>query len=207
MPAGDADDLVARAREGDAEAFGALVKQWKHRAMRTAYHLVGSWSDADDVVQDAFLRAYRGMPAFDRRAEFGTWLTRIVINCALNQLRSRRRARAQPLDTDADAAGEAPSPTADPRAHAESRERVRAVLAALAELAPPLRVTLLLATLEDMPYRDIAQALAVPEGTVAWRVNHARKLLRLRLAGLSPAGAKGNVDEVLRRTKEALGAS
>jgi RNA polymerase sigma-70 factor (ECF subfamily) len=205
VPAGDSlPELVSRARQGDAEAFGALVKQWKHRAMRTAYHLVGSWSDADDVAQDAFLRAYRGMPAFDMRAEFGTWLTRIVINCALNHLRSRRRARANLADREP--AADTPANAADPRARAESREEVRALLDALAELAPPLRVTLLLATLEAMPYRDIAQALAVPEGTVAWRVNHARKLLRLRLAGLAPAGAKGNVDEVLRRTKEALGA-
>lgn len=203
MPAGDADDLVSRARQGDAEAFGALVHTWKHRALRTAHHLVGNWSDADDVAQDAFLRAYRGIHAFDGRSEFGTWLTRIVINCALNHLRSRRRTREQGAP---ETAAETPAPSADPRANAESREKVRAVLAALAELPPPLRVTLLLATLEDMPYRDIAQALAIPEGTVAWRVNHARKLLRLKLAGLSAAGAKGNVDEVLRRTKDALGA-
>jgi RNA polymerase sigma-70 factor (ECF subfamily) len=201
VPAGDEPELLARARTGDPDAFGALVKRWKARAMRTAYHLVGNWPDADDVAQDAFLRAYRGLPAFDGRSEFGTWLTRIVINCALNFLRSRRRTRAQPAET----TGERPAPD-DPRASAEARETVAAVLAALAELPPALRVTLLLAVIEELPYRDIAQALAVPEGTVAWRVNHARKILRLRLAGLSPAGAKGKVDEVLRRTKDALGA-
>lgn len=202
MPAGDADDLVSRARAGDADAFGALVHRWKQRALRTANHLVGNWPDADDVAQEAFLRAYRGIHAFDRRSEFGTWLTRIVINCALNHLRARR-ARPQAA---ADGERALAAPASDPRTHAEAREEVLAVLAALAELSPALRVTLLAATLEAMPYRDIAEALAVPEGTIAWRVNHARKLLRLKLAGLAPAGAKGNVDEVLRRTNDAVGA-
>src|SRR5262245_39281123 len=101
--------------------------------------MTGSHSDADDVLQEAFLRAYRGLPNFDGRAEFGTWLYRIVINAALNHLRARRR-HAELADTE-----EARGP--DPRQAAESRDVVRSVLAALASLSPTLRVTLILATL------------------------------------------------------------
>jgi RNA polymerase sigma-70 factor (ECF subfamily) len=96
---------------------------------------------------------------------------------------------------------------ADPRVAAEAREQLAAVFAALAELSPSLRITLLLATVEERSYQDIAQALGIPEGTVAWRVNQARKQLRQRLgAALGAADTERTMDEVLRRTKEALGA-
>jgi RNA polymerase sigma-70 factor (ECF subfamily) len=195
-------DLAARARNGDRQAFAEIVKRLKERAIRTAYHLTGSWSDADDVTQEAFLRAYRGLASFDGRAELATWLHRIVINCALNFLRSRRRQAAGRAGV-----ARLPPPAGDdPRARVESREMMAVVLGALAGLAPALRVTLVLATVENMPYKDIAHALEVPEGTVAWRVNQARKLLRMRLAELAPATRSEDVDAVLRRAKEALGA-
>lgn len=203
MPPSSAEDAacLARARAGDRAAFAELVRKHQRRIYRAAFHMTGSHSDADDVCQEAFLRAYRGLRGFDGRAEFGTWLYRIVINASLNHLRSRRRERAEELPDETVATGQ------DPRQQAEGREQMRAVLAGLAALSVTLRVTLILATLEQMPYREIAAALEVPEGTVAWRVNQARKLLRLQLGALAPDDDKGNVnvDEVLRRTKEALG--
>jgi RNA polymerase sigma-70 factor (ECF subfamily) len=185
-------ELAQRAKNGDREAFALLVKKHQRRVYATAMHLTGQHSDADDVVQDALLRAYRGLAGFDGRAAFSTWLHRIVVNVALNHLRARRRPTL-PIEA-AEGIGQPP--------RVEPRSEARAVLAALAELSPPLRVTLVLATVEDMPYREIAETLGVPEGTVAWRVNQARKLLRLRLQALEEV----NVDEVLRRTKKALGA-
>jgi RNA polymerase sigma-70 factor (ECF subfamily) len=172
----DSDELVRRAAAGEGAAFATLVERWKERAIRTAYHLTGSWSDADDVAQEAFLRAYRGLGGFDRRSAFGTWLHRIVVNCGLNHLRSRRRAQAR--------VAEAPRPERAEAGRAEARQEVTLVLEALADMTPALRVTLILATLERMSYRDIAAALEIPEGTVAWRVNQARKLLRVKLSGL-----------------------
>ena len=174
----DSDELVRRAAAGEGAAFTTLVERWKERAIRTAYHLTGSWSDADDVAQEAFLRAYRGLAGFDRRAAFGTWLHRIVVNCGLNHLRSRRRAQAR--------LAEAPREGGVETGRAESRQEMALVLEALAGMSPSLRVTLILATLERMSYREIAAALEIPEGTVAWRVNQARKLLRVKLAGLPP---------------------
>jgi RNA polymerase sigma-70 factor (ECF subfamily) len=204
VPAGgeaEIAELVGRARKGDRAAFSAIVKRLKERAIRTAYHLTGNWSDADDVAQEAFVRAYRGLASFDGRSELTTWLHRIIINCALNFLRTRRRQAAGV----AGVARLEPPAGDDPRARVESRELVKVVLEALAAMSPSLRVTLVLATVENMPYKDIAQALEVPEGTVAWRVNQARKLLRMRLAELAPNTRSEDVDAVLRRAKEALG--
>jgi RNA polymerase sigma-70 factor (ECF subfamily) len=196
-------ELVERAKRGDGEAFTALVRMFQQRAYQTALRMTGSHGDADDVAQDAFVRAYRGLPGFDFRADFGTWLHRIVINSALNHLRARRRAQAH--TSGAEDGAEVATPAPDPAGRAESRELAAVVFAALEALSPTLRVTLLLATVEGMAYKDIAQALGVPEGTVAWRVNQARKILRQRLAALAP-DTEENVDALLRRTKEALGA-
>jgi RNA polymerase sigma-70 factor (ECF subfamily) len=173
--------------------------------------MTGQHSDADDVSQEAFVRAYRGLGTFDGRADFYTWLHRIVVNVALNHLRSRRRSRltlpqeGQELE---DLPNAQAGPSVDPRAQIESKEVMRAVVQALGELSPSLRVTLILATVEDMPYKEIAVTLGCPEGTVAWRVNQARKVLRQKLAALGATDqSPEELDAVLRRTKEALGAN
>jgi RNA polymerase sigma-70 factor (ECF subfamily) len=201
--------IVDRAKRGDRDAFGQLVKKYQRRVYAAAYQMTGEHSDADDVAQEAFVRAYRGLGTFDGRSDFYTWLHRIVINVALNHLRSRRRAPTTPNavsadDTHRDLPAMA-SGSGDPRQELESREAVTAVLRALGELSPTLRITLILAVIEDMPYKQIAQVLTIPEGTVAWRVNQARKLMRHKLAALLPEAGQGSMDEVLRRTKEALG--
>src|SRR5262245_54623685 len=90
----DEADLLARARQGDATAFGALVRLHQRRVYAAALHVTGNHSDADDVTQEAFVRAYRGLGTFDGRSDFFTWLYRIAVNTALNRLRSTRRASA-----------------------------------------------------------------------------------------------------------------
>jgi RNA polymerase sigma-70 factor, ECF subfamily len=207
------EELLGSAKKGDRAAFGQLVRKFQKRVYATAFHMTGQHSDADDVAQEAFVRAYRGLPSFDGRADFYTWLHRIVVNVALNHLRSRRRSRTVSATGQDGAEDYAQTPavaagSTDPRAALESREVVSAVVKALGELSPTLRVTLIMATVEDMPYKMIAQALGIPEGTVAWRVNQARKVMRQRLAGLLAWAEAGEskLDEVLRRSKEALGA-
>ncbi len=79
-------DLLVRARKGDTSAFGALVRRYQRRVYATALHLTGNHSDADDVAQEAFVRAFRGLVSFDGRADFFTWLYRITVNTALNAL-------------------------------------------------------------------------------------------------------------------------
>jgi len=153
-----------------------------------ALNVTGNHADAEDVAQETFVRAYRGLAGFDGRADFFTWLYRIAVNTALNRLRSGRRTAAL---ADAGAAevaqlGGKPedlgSPRYAPDEQAALTQEVRAVLAAVAELSATLRVTLVLATVEGLSHRQIAEILDIPEGTVAWRVNEARRLLRERLA-------------------------
>jgi RNA polymerase sigma-70 factor (ECF subfamily) len=201
----DDDVTVERAKRGDREAFGALVRKYQKRVYATAFHIMGNHLDADDVAQEALIRAYRGLPRFDGRADFFTWLYRIVVNVALNHVRARKRNAAEPLEVGGLTERTRPSPGADPARSAEARAEARRVLEALAQLSPTLRVTLILAAVEEMPYKQIALAMECPEGTVAWRVNQARKLLRQKLADLAPA-EEIDTDDLLRRAKHAAAA-
>ncbi|MCP3969263.1 MAG: sigma-70 family RNA polymerase sigma factor, partial [Rhodobacteraceae bacterium] len=87
----DETTLVARAQAGDEEAFRQLVIGHSHDLFRLAYRLTGSRENADDVVQEAFLRAYRSLHRFDSKSRFGTWMHRITVNCAMDQLRRTQR--------------------------------------------------------------------------------------------------------------------
>jgi RNA polymerase sigma-70 factor (ECF subfamily) len=185
---GEEADLLARARKGDTSAFGALVRRYQRRVYAAALHLTGNHHDADDVAQEAFIRAFRGLASFDGRADFFTWLYRITINTALNRLRSTRRSKAlqQAGTVEAAQVGGRPeglgAPHLAPDEQAALTQEVRETLAAMAELSPTLRVTLMMATVEQLGHKQIAAILGIPEGTVAWRVNEARRLLRARLA-------------------------
>lgn len=201
---GDDDVTVERAQRGDREAFAELVRKYQRRVYSTAFHITGNHGDADDVAQDAFIRAFRGLPRFDGQSAFFTWLYRIVVNVALNAVRARKRNASEPLE--AGGPGEhRPTPGIDPARNAEARAEARRVLEALAQLTPSLRVTLVLAAVEEMPYREIAAVMECPEGTVAWRVNQARKLLRQKLADVASA-EEIDTDELLRRAKHAAAA-
>ncbi len=182
------DDVLARAKRGDRRAFGQLVQKHQRRVYATALHIMGNHGDADDVTQDVFLRAYRGLASFDERANLFTWLYRITVNTALNHLRSRKRVQSISRAGVEQAATPGARPerpgeiSRSPEDWAVLTERLRTVMSELCELSPTLRVTLVMATVEALPYRKIAELLEIPEGTVAWRVNEARKQLRERLA-------------------------
>jgi RNA polymerase sigma-70 factor (ECF subfamily) len=190
--AGEESDLLARARQGDATAFGALVRLHQRRVYAAALHVTGNHSDADDVAQETFVRAYRGLAAFDGRSDFFTWLYRIAVNTALNRLRSTKRANALATAgaTESAQVGGRPEGLGAPRLLPDEMaalgQQVRATLTAMAELSPPLRVTLVLATVEGLGHKQISEILDIPEGTVAWRVNEARRILRERLGQNAP---------------------
>jgi RNA polymerase sigma-70 factor (ECF subfamily) len=191
---GEADDLD-RARRGDRDAFGRLVRRHQRRMYAAALHILGNHSDADDATQEALVRAYRGLATFDGRADVFTWLYRIAVNTALNALRSGKRGAALSQRSGAEAAHVGGRPealgqgAATPAEQAQQTGEVARVLEAVAQLSPALRVTIVLATIEELPHKQIAEILDVPEGTVAWRVNEARRLLRLRLATPEPTSA------------------
>lgn len=219
----DATDLD-RARSGDRAAFGRLVQHYQRRVYAAALHLLGNHADADDATQETFVRAYRALHTFDGRADFFTWLYRIAVNTSLNFMRSGRRkgalgqrggAEATHLGGRPEALGMAPR---DPERHREISAEMQRVMEAVAALSPPLRVTLVLSAVEDLPHKQIAEILEVPEGTVGWRINEARRLLRLRLAaqdaqderasgggdegGDRARGAEGKPRDAKRKTKE-----
>jgi len=187
----DAD--LDRARQGDRDAFGRLVRRHQRRVYTAALHILGNHSDADDATQEAFVRAYRGLATFDGRADFFTWLYRIAVNTALNALRSGKRGAALSQRGGVEAAHIGGRPEAlgqsapSPAHQAQQTGEVARVLEAVAQLSPALRVTIVLATIEELPHKQIAEILDIPEGTVAWRVNEARRLLKLRLFATEPA--------------------
>jgi RNA polymerase sigma-70 factor (ECF subfamily) len=186
------DDDLDRARRGDRDAFGRLVRRHQRRVYAAALHILGNHSDADDATQEAFVRAYRGLASFDGRAEFSTWLYRIAVNTALNGLRSGKRGAALEHRSGTEAAHVGGRPEAlgqagrSPEQQTQDVGEVERVLEAVTQLSPPLRVTIVLATIEELPHKQIAEILEIPEGTVAWRVNEARRLLKLRLSSLEP---------------------
>jgi RNA polymerase sigma-70 factor (ECF subfamily) len=153
-----------------------------------ALHILGNHGDADDVTQESFIRAFRGLSSFDGRADFFTWLYRITVNTALNALRSDKRGAALHHRGHAESAHVGGRPEAlgqvaqSPAQKAQQSAEVTRVLDAVATLSAPLRVTLVLATIEELPHKQIAEILEIPEGTVAWRINEARRLLKLKLS-------------------------
>jgi RNA polymerase sigma-70 factor, ECF subfamily len=191
MMADGATDLE-KARSGDRAAFGRLVTQYQRRVYAASLHLLGNHADADDATQETFVRAFRGLASFDGRADFFTWLYRIAVNTSLNFMRTGRRtgrlglrggSEALHLGGRPEALGMAPR---DPEQHHELSAEMLRVLEAVAALSAPLRVTLVLHVIEDLSHRQVAEILEVPEGTVGWRINEARRLLRLRLNAEQP---------------------
>src|SRR3954452_14466085 len=102
MDASEAAAVLARARQGDSDAFRALIERHSRAVFRLAYRMTGNEQDAEDVVQESFLRAYRQLGRFESRANFGTWLYRIVANCSVDALRARQsrhdQSRAESLE-------------------------------------------------------------------------------------------------------------
>jgi RNA polymerase sigma-70 factor, ECF subfamily len=159
-------------------------------------HILGNHNDADDATQETFIRAYGALSSFDGRSEFSTWLYRIAINTALNFRRKARRTEALGAigATSVSHVGGRPESLANdpktPQALLEQTAGLRRVFEKICELSPTLRVTLILASVEALPHSQIAEILGIPEGTVAWRINEARKLLKISLAASDAAGEK-----------------
>jgi RNA polymerase sigma-70 factor (ECF subfamily) len=178
--------LVVAAREGDREAFGALVAIHERIVFRTALAALGSKEDAEDAAQDAFVMAWRKLGGFRGDSSFKTWLLTITWRKALDRRRSRRlwwSRQSQPSvweePTPLDSyAGDDPSPEHLTMAN-DLADRARAEIS---RLTPKLRDALLLAASGEHKYEEIASLLSIPTGTVKWRVAEARKQLNTRLA-------------------------
>ena len=177
--------VLARARQGDSEAFRALVARHSRSVFRLAFRMTGNEQDAEDVVQESFLRAYRQLGRFESRANFGTWLYRITANCAVDLMRARQarhdQARGESLDESfADLRADAP----DPERLSESAEIERRVASAMAALSPLERAAFTLRHYEGRSIDEISRTLGLGTSAAKHSVFRAVKKLRVALAPL-----------------------
>jgi RNA polymerase sigma-70 factor, ECF subfamily len=172
-------ELIERVRKGDDSAYELIVQTHAKRLYGLAYSMLGSPSDADDVVQETFLGAYKQLPSFEGRSSLKTWLTRICVLQVSKLYRSRRVRRAASLDAGDDSGGAGDSgPSVG--SHAEHSDRRADVQAMLATLSPEHRQVLVLRELQGLSYKEIADALGIPQGTVESRLFRARQELKER---------------------------
>ena len=177
--------LIEECLKGHSEAFAALVRKYQDRLYNTLYRMVGNAEDARDLVQDAFVHAYRSLDRFQGESAFYTWLYRIAINAAIS-LKRRQRVTV-PIDAGGQGQGYEPTedPTrSDPSERMEQEERDRQVREALDSLPPDYRAVLVLKDIDGQRYEVIAQILDCPIGTVRSRLHRARLELRNRLKHL-----------------------
>jgi RNA polymerase sigma-70 factor (ECF subfamily) len=204
----EAAELVARAKAGDRAAFDELVRKYRPRVYSLALHLTGQASDADDITQDAFLKAYRKLPEFEGRSEFFTWIYRITLHRALNAKRDRKRRPTVPLDDPRLVAAVAVDSHGDPERAVQLRDRYRALLEAFDQLSSLLQTTVVLTTLQGLSYKEAAVVLETTEGTIAWRIHEARRKMRGYLDGLESGRARSKrrpmSDSAVFRLEKAL---
>lgn len=173
------EQCVAQARGGDASAFEELVRMYEAPVYRLALRMCGGRAeDAQEVAQEAFLAAWRGLPRFRGQCRFSSWLYKLTANAAVDHLRrEKRRPAAVPLEN----AGE-PADPHTPQEELERRELHRAVQQALDWLTPEHREVLLLRQMQGLSYQEIGAALSLEEGTVKSRISRAKRQLRTILA-------------------------
>jgi len=180
--------FVTRARAGDADAYRVLVERHGRALFRLAYRMTGNEQDAEDVVQESFLRAYRQLSKFDERASFGTWLYRIVANCSLDLVRShKRRSERQPLagcleSAEAeDAMLNLPSSDPTPERAALSGEVRERLQEAMNELSATERTAFVLRHFEGMAIEEVSRVLDCQPGAAKHSVFRAVRKLRRAL--------------------------
>jgi RNA polymerase sigma-70 factor (ECF subfamily) len=185
--------LVQLAQRGDAGAFDALVRRYQHKVVKLVLRYVRDPAEAEDIAQEAFIKAYRALPRFRGDSAFYTWLYRIAINTAKNVLASRGRS---PIQYEVDRSDDDENydvvanmkDTATPEALALTEEIRSTVTAAIDSLPEDLRTAIQLRELEGLSYEEIAAAMECPVGTVRSRIFRAREAIDARLRDVFDGG-------------------
>ena len=191
-------EVVERARKGDHAAFRVLVERYEGRAFRLALRVLRDEEQARDAVQDAFIKVYGSLDRFEGRSGFYTWLYRIVMNQCLDRKRRDKSDRevewkdeidSQPSEGAPPLAGD-PAP-GGPEVQVSRLELRRIVAEAIEALPDDARRTIQLREIDGLSYKEIAEALGIPKGTVMSRLHYARRRLQeiLRAAGVDPLTA------------------
>jgi RNA polymerase sigma-70 factor (ECF subfamily) len=173
-------ELVRRTRTGEVQAFGGLVQRYQQSVFGVCYRLLGERTEAEDLTQEAFIRAFQRLERFDLARPFGPWMRRLAANLCLNHLQLRRRDQA-PLDDELDVAPGA-APMGDPVAMLEAAQQSDAIRAALLALPHHYRAVVELRHYQELSYAEIAQTLDLPVSDVKSHLFRARRLLAERLA-------------------------
>jgi len=190
-PTGPSDgQLVAQTLAGQRKAFDELIRRYQRQAVAVSYRLLGNSQDSLEVTQDAFLKAFTSLATLQKPEAFGGWLMRIVSNLSLNYRRSRKTRSSQlPLDDllgattteQTDAAGatsEWMARSGDPVRKLESEEMGKRLKEALAQLPERQRLAIVMFTIDEMPQKDVAEALNCSVEAVKWHVFQGRKRLK-----------------------------
>ena len=182
-PAVGPDDgaLVAASQKGDEKAFGEIVRRYQRAVHRLAWSLTRNASDADDLAQETFVRAWGAIGRFETGQPLYPWLARIVTNQAYSLFRHRKRRPEESIEPHVEA-GRQWGVDDDPSEHSARDEHHARLRECFGELAPEHQAVLSLRVMQDLSYEEIASALAVPIGTVMSRLSRARADLRRRLA-------------------------
>jgi len=192
-PAERIDVLIDRCLRGDERAWEAVVQRHWRKVFNIAYKFVGRHEEAEDLAQEIFLRIFKSLDTFDRRANFQTWLISVSRNLCIDHYRSVRKER-ETIDRGIDAADLSPaSGDESPIAALEQRDRVVLLRQALVALPPTLRTAVVMRDIHERSYQEIATELGLPEGTVKSRINRgraelARRIRKLRGADNGPEG-------------------
>ena len=196
-PPDETEALIQRCLRGDQAAWERIVRLHWRRVFNVAYKFVGKHDEAEDLTQDIFLKIFKSLETFDRRANFQTWLISVSRNLCIDHYRSVRKER-ETIDRDVDPGDLSPtSHEVSPYAALEQADRVVLLRGALEHLPATLRTAVLLRDIQELSYQDIAARLRLPEGTVKSRINRgrtelARQIRRLRGDDYSPSGSSAD---------------
>jgi RNA polymerase sigma-70 factor (ECF subfamily) len=188
QPAPGDEQLVAAARKGDMGAFEELVARHRDKIYARAFTMMRNEDEAVDLSQEAWVKSWQRLGQFHGESSFGTWVTRIVINLCLDQLRKRKRQRTDSLEELSDESGgverQMPPVVVNPTERLERAELRAKIDAALSQLSHEHRTALVLHEFEEMDYKEIARAMDCSIGTVMSRLFYARRKLAALLADL-----------------------
>lgn len=181
-----ADAVTEVARNEDRREFDALVERYHKQAYNIAYRMAGNHADAEDLTQEAFIRAFRFFGQYRRELPFDSWLYKIMSNVFIDRLRRKPKAKIRSLDQpvvtdDGEAQLDIPDTAAGPEEAVLSREMDSRIQAALNTLPDAFRLTVIYADIEGLSYEEIAEATSTNIGTVRSRLHRGRRLLRNKL--------------------------
>jgi RNA polymerase sigma-70 factor (ECF subfamily) len=187
-------ELIARAREGDDRAFGALLERYERVVAATAIGMLGDGDEADDVGQETFIRFHRALASFRGDSSLKTYLVHIAMNLSLNALRRRRRLLTRFVSREEEDI-DVPTPRVGPDGEVDAAELKAFVRTAVARLGEKHRAVVVLRMFQDCSTRDAARILGVPEGTVLSRLSRAMKELEQLLAPYVRRGERVDLPE------------